>query len=92
MPRLCSPWFRQVNIMRDTHMHVKHKIDWQEVGRRIRTLRTRPQVEVSEMLGITQGQLSRIESGESRPSIEILLAISLLYRKSMNWILTGNNT
>ena len=92
MPRLW-PRFCQVNIiMRDTHMSVKHKIDWQEVGRRIRTLRTRPQVEVSEMLGITQGQLSRIESGESRPSIEILFAISLLYRKSMNWILTGNDT
>ena len=91
MPRLW-PRFCQVNIMRDTHMSVKHKIDWQEVGRRIRTLRIRPQVEVSEMLGITQGQLSRIESGESRPSIEILFAISLLYRKSMNWILTGNDT
>jgi len=84
--------FCQGNIMRNIHMYVKHKVDWEEVGRRIRTLRTRPQVEVSEMLGITQGQLSRIESGESRPSIEILLAISLLYRKSMNWILTGNNT
>jgi len=53
MPRLW-PRFCQVNIMRDTHMSVKHKIDWQEVGRRIRTLRTRPQVEVSEMLGITR--------------------------------------
>jgi len=78
--------------MRGTHMYVKHKIDWKEVGERIRTLRTRPQVEVSEVLGITQGQLSRIESGASRPSIEILLAISLLYRKSINWILTGKST
>ena len=73
------------------HMFGKHNIDWQEVGHRIRTLRTRSQVEVSEMLGITQGHLSRIESGESHPSIEILLAISLLYRKSMNWILMGKD-
>ena len=72
-------------------MSVKHKVDWQEVGDRIRRLRTRPQVEVSEMLGITQGHLSRIESGETHPSVEILLAISLMYRKSMNWILTGKD-
>ena len=31
-------------------------------------------------------------TGASRPSIEILLAISLLYRKSINWILTGKST
>jgi transcriptional regulator with XRE-family HTH domain len=72
-------------------MHVKHDIDWRAVGRRIRGLRTRPQAEASSILGISQGQLSRIESGESRPSIEILLAISLMYRKSMNWILTGKD-
>lgn len=77
--------------MRDVHMHVKYNVNWKEVGRRVKGLRSRPQVEVSEMLGISQGQLSRIESGESRPSIEILLAISLLYRKSMNWILTGRD-
>ena len=71
------------------HMYVKHIIDWREVGQRLRGLRNKPQVEVSRALGITQGQLSRIESGQSRPSIEILLAISLLYHKSVNWILTG---
>jgi transcriptional regulator with XRE-family HTH domain len=75
--------------MYDRHMHVKHIIDWREVGRRVKGLRTKPQVEVARALGITQGQLSRIESGQSRPSVEVLLAISLLYSKSMNWILTG---
>jgi transcriptional regulator with XRE-family HTH domain len=74
-----------------THMYVKHIIDWREVGQRVRGLRNKPQVEVSRALGITQGQLSRIESGQSRPSIEILLAISLLYHKSVNWILTGKD-
>ena len=71
------------------HMHIKHIIEWREVGQRVRGLRNKPQVEVSKALGITQGQLSRIESGQSRPSIEILLAISFLYHKSINWILTG---
>lgn len=71
------------------HMYVKHKLNWREVGQRVKSLRDKPQVEVSKALGITQGQLSRIESGQSRPSVEILLAISLLYHKSMNWILTG---
>jgi len=75
--------------MYNKHMYVKHLIDWREVGQRVRGLRNKPQVEVSRALGITQGQLSRIESGQSRPSIEILLAISLLYHKSVNWILTG---
>lgn len=74
-----------------THMYVKHIIDWREVGQRVRGLRNNPQVEISRALGITQGQLSRIESGQSRPSIEILLAISLLYHKSVNWILTGKD-
>jgi len=73
------------------HMSVKHKVDWVGVGHRIKSLRTRPQIEVSKILGVTQGHLSRIEAGESRTSIEILLSISRLYGKSMNWILTGKD-
>lgn len=64
-------------------------IDWKKVGKRIRSLRREPQIPVAKRLGITQGQLSRIETGASPPSIETLLEISKLYKKAINWLLLG---
>jgi transcriptional regulator with XRE-family HTH domain len=40
-------------------------------------------------LGITQGQLSKIERGFVAPSVEVLLRLRERSGKSVDWILTG---
>lgn len=51
------------------------------------------QKEVQELTGITQSQLSKIESGVQQPTIEQLGLLIDLYGVSANWILgTGKNT
>lgn len=38
-------------------------------------------------LGITQGQLSKIERGMLAPSVDVLLRLRDRFRKSVDWIL-----
>lgn len=54
-----------------------------EVPARLRMVRTRrgmTLVEVAEQTGISKSTLSRLETGRRRPTLEILLALSLAYR------------
>lgn len=69
----------------------KQLIDWRAVGRRVRQLRgfDMTQKEFAEAIGVSQGQLSRIERGESQPRAEVLLRLSRVCKKSVNWILTA---
>ena len=68
----------------------RRAVDWQRVGERLRELRgTKTQGEFARELGISQGQLSRYESGKSEIGPEVLLRISENFRKGIEWILTG---
>src|SRR3989337_1236885 len=54
-----------------------------EVGPRLRRRRTRrgvPLVELSPATGISKSTLSRLESGQRRPSLELLLPISVAHQ------------
>ena len=54
-----------------------------EVPARLRTVRTRrgmTLLEVAEQTGISKSTLSRLETGQRRPTLEILLALSATYR------------
>jgi transcriptional regulator with XRE-family HTH domain len=66
-------------------------IEWKAVGRRIRELRgfDMTQDEFARRIGVSQGYLSFIERGEKEIGAEILLRISREFRKSLEWILTG---
>jgi transcriptional regulator with XRE-family HTH domain len=66
-------------------------VDWHVVGRRIRELRgfDITQEELADRLGVSQGYLSTIEHGKCEIGAEVLLAISLEFGKSMEWLLTG---
>jgi transcriptional regulator with XRE-family HTH domain len=66
------------------------KMDVRGIGLRIRGLRgeTRQQAFASE-LGISQSQLSKIESGNVSPTIEFVLRLASKFRKSIDWIVTG---
>jgi transcriptional regulator with XRE-family HTH domain len=58
--------------------------------RRIRELRAAErQDDFAPELGITQGQLSKIERGVLAPSVDVLLRLRERFRKSVDWILSG---
>jgi transcriptional regulator with XRE-family HTH domain len=68
----------------------KPKADLVAIGRRIRELRAAVlQDDFAPELGITQGQLSKIERGVLAPSVDVLLRLRERFRKSVDWILRG---
>jgi len=71
----------------------KFAVDWRAVGKRVRTLRgfETKQAELAKELGISQAQLSRYEKGKSEMGAEVLLRIARKFKKSMEWVLTGQD-
>ena len=69
------------------------KPDLKEIGLRIRDLRgdTR-QEELASQLGVSQGQLSKVERGKVAPTLEILLGVATRFRKSLDWIVRGDGS
>lgn len=53
-------------------------IDYKDIGKRIKTLRTEKkftQEQLSEMIGVGPSHMSHIESGKTVPSFEVFIAI-----------------
>jgi len=69
----------------------KARIDLRAIGRRIRELRgfDMTQAEFARRIGITQSHLSALEHGSKEPGSAVLLAIRREFRKSVDWLLTG---
>jgi len=69
------------------------EIDWSAVGRRIRGMRgfETNQSQFAKQLEVSQGQLSRYEQGRSEIGAEVLLRLSRLSGKSIEWLLTGRD-
>jgi transcriptional regulator with XRE-family HTH domain len=66
--------------------------DLEVIGYRIRELRGEMlQEELAAYLGISQGQLSKIERGKLGPTAEVLLRLAEKFGKSTDWMLTGKN-
>jgi transcriptional regulator with XRE-family HTH domain len=66
--------------------------DLEAIGSRIRELRGETlQEELAAYLGISQGQLSKIEHGKLPPTAEVLLRLVEKFGKSADWILTGKS-
>lgn len=72
----------------------KTAIDWNAVGRRIRELRgfDMTQGEFARRIGVSQGHLSYIERGEKEVGADILLRVSREFDKSVEWLLTGEES
>jgi len=49
------------------------------------------QEELAKYLGISQGQLSKIERGKLGPTAEVLLRLVERFGKSADWMLTGKS-
>jgi len=68
----------------------KKLADLDSIGSRIRGLRGEMhQEELAEYLGISQGQLSKVERGKLAPTLEMLVRLIEKFGKSADWILTG---
>jgi len=69
-------------------------VDWNAVGRRLRELRgfEMRQQEFARRIGISQNYLSTMERGKVAIGAEILLKISREFGKSLEWLLTGEET
>ncbi len=66
------------------------KADLSAIGSRIRALRGDTlQEDLASYLHIRQGQLSKIETGKSAPSVDVLLLLSDRFHKNVDWILRG---
>jgi transcriptional regulator with XRE-family HTH domain len=66
---------------------IRSKPDLKAIGLRIRALRgDSRQEDLALQLGVSQGQLSKVERGRIAPTLEMLLAIALRFNKSLDWI------
>ena len=77
---------------RNTNMSDKRisSLDLRAMGSRIRALRGNVlQEELALKLGISQGQLSKIEGGRLAPTLETLVRLANQFGKSLDWIVTG---
>lgn len=67
-------------------------LDLKAIGARIRTLRGNLlQEELAPKIGISQGQLSKIESGRMAPGLETIVKLANRFDKSLDWIVTGRD-
>jgi DNA-binding XRE family transcriptional regulator len=65
-------------------------LDLRAMGSRIRALRGEVlQKEFAVKIDISQGQLSKIESGRLAPTVETLVRLANEFGKSLDWIVTG---
>jgi len=70
----------------------KRLADLEAIGSRIRELRGEIlQEELAEYLGISQGQLSKVERGKLAPTAEMLIRLVKRFEKRADWILTGSS-
>jgi DNA-binding XRE family transcriptional regulator len=70
----------------------RSKPDLKAIGLRIRELRgDLRQEDVALQLGVSQGQLSKVERGRIAPTLEMLMAVADRFSKSLNWIIKGSD-
>jgi phage repressor protein C with HTH and peptisase S24 domain len=66
------------------------KIVKSEIGNRVKQVRGKDtQKEFSKILGFSSSYLSEVESGKTKPSLELLMRISQITNYSLHWLLTG---
>jgi transcriptional regulator with XRE-family HTH domain len=65
-------------------------LDLNAIGGRIRALRgEKLQQELAPKMGISQGQLSKIETGRLAPTLETIVRLANHFGRSLDWIVTG---
>jgi DNA-binding XRE family transcriptional regulator len=84
---------KKMKPSRKNLMRHHSEINWVAVGRRIRELRgfDLTQEEFANRIGISQNYLSTMERGKVEIGAGILLRIGQEFRKSLEWLLTGED-
>lgn len=69
------------------------ELNFTEIGKRIKILRgDMQQIDFANLLGLERQQdVSKIENAKTKPSLEFLLKISVHFKKSFQWLLTGQD-
>ncbi|MCM3078526.1 MULTISPECIES: helix-turn-helix transcriptional regulator [Brevibacillus] len=65
------------------------------LGERVKMVRKRnklTQVDFAKILGISQSNLSEIESGKSKPSIDVLISLITQFEIDLQWLLLSEVT
>ncbi|MEK5282616.1 MULTISPECIES: helix-turn-helix domain-containing protein [Paenibacillus] len=57
--------------------------------KRLRKIHDLNQTDFANKIGVSQGSLSDLESGKSRPAIETVISICTVFGCSYEWFLTG---
>ena len=73
-------------------MQLDYEIDQEAIGRRLRTqrkLKRWTQAELSEYLGVTTKYVSKVENGDSLPSLQYMLKFAELTGASLDYLLRG---
>jgi len=61
------------------------------LGQRIRSVRgSKTQAEFAEIMGVTQGVISTIESGRTEPNMTFLMKMNELFGTDLGWLITGD--
>ena len=74
--------------------YIDSRPDLRAIGRRIREIRgfDLTQAEFGRILGVGQTQLSKYEMGHSVPTLELLLRLNAYSGRSIDWIVTGEES
>lgn len=65
------------------------------VGEKIKLIRKQyklTQIEFAQSVDISQGNLSEIESGNAKPSFDVLILLASKHSVDMNWLIQNRNT
>jgi len=69
-----------------------NKPNLKDIGLRIRALRGElRQEDLASQLGVSQGQLSKVERGKVAPTLDILLGVANKFGQSLDWIVKGKD-
>jgi transcriptional regulator with XRE-family HTH domain len=69
-----------------------NKPNLRDIGQRIRALRGElRQEDLASQLGVSQGQLSKVERGKIPPTLDILLGVANKFGQSLDWIVKGKD-
>ncbi|UKS27288.1 helix-turn-helix domain-containing protein [Paenibacillus sp. HWE-109] len=58
--------------------------------KRLRKIHNLNQVDFSNLIGVSQGSLSDIEAGKSKPAVDTVVSIYKNFECSLEWLLTGS--
>jgi transcriptional regulator with XRE-family HTH domain len=71
---------------------IENNWDSKNLGRRLKALRGKQsQAALANLLGISQEEISRFESGNRVPGVPLLIRLAEVYRVTLDWLITGHS-